>query len=92
MTFLRYFPCFDAGAFLRMEDGDGTYLTAEASSLGIPPGRHPHGIADGINLSGQPEGGGPPLDRVAFWFISADERGWLYRNPLTGQEARIWND
>jgi hypothetical protein len=92
MAFLRYFPRFDAALFLRMEDDKGCYLTAEASALGIPPGRKPHGIADGINLSGQPEGGGPKLDRAAFYFVESGDFGWLYRNPMTGQEVRIWND
>jgi hypothetical protein len=86
------FPRFDASAFLRMQDERGDYLTAEASDLGVPPGVPPHGAAAGINLSGQPHGGGRVLDRVAFWVVGADDRGWLYRDAITGQEARIWND
>jgi hypothetical protein len=88
----RPFPRFDAGRFLLMQDDAGAYLTAEASDLEVPPGAAPHGDAAGINLSGQPQGGGPPLDRAGFFFVRMDEAGWLYRHPLTGQEARVWND
>lgn len=48
-------------------------LAAEASDLGIPPGREPHGIDVGINIRS------PKTDSVySFFLTEKNDQSWEY--------------